>query len=244
MDAYTRTARLASALDEVTPPLVAQGLRVLQGNRLAPTEAGHVLELARYMALPAGATVIDLGCGVGEVARILGHVRPDLRFVQVNVSPVQLAMAPEGERFTRILADFHNVPLGDACADVALFLYAICHGDQPRALREAARLVKPGGSLFIYDLAREGGDNTASEAELLARFHPVGAMVETASAAGWALDGIAQPVGQDDVLKGLFPDPARYAALFADLRPTIWRFTRRGRAHSVGAEPAVLTAAV
>ncbi|UFN49390.1 class I SAM-dependent methyltransferase [Roseomonas sp. OT10] len=214
-------------LDAVTPYVAGLGIRVLQGNRLGATEADHVAALHRFMTLPPGATVADLGCGTGEVARILGALRPDLRFLLVNYSGAQLAMAPSGTRFARLLADFHALPLADGCADVALHLYSLCHGDPPSALAEAARIVRRGGSLFIYDLARERGDNAAVEMRLFARFHPVAAIAGWAEAAGWSLDGVAQPVGDDLVLRGLFPDPGEYDALMSDLRATIWRFTRR-----------------
>ena len=51
--------------------------------------------------------------------------------------------------------DLESLPLEDASADVALLSQALHHvEDPPLALREAARILRPGGRILILDLRR------------------------------------------------------------------------------------------
>ena len=127
-----------AAIHAATPEVVDRGHRVLHGAMLADTEAGHIRVLAALMDLPRGALVADLGCGIGEVARLMAADRPDLRWVQVNLSEPQIRQA-DG---VRVVADFHHLPLADASVDAVLFLFSLCHGDLAAALREAIKAMK------------------------------------------------------------------------------------------------------
>jgi len=60
-----------SILDMATAAILSRGVRVFQGAHLAPTEAGHVSALLRLMAPPTGSLIADIGCGIGEVARLM-----------------------------------------------------------------------------------------------------------------------------------------------------------------------------
>ncbi|RYI03483.1 MAG: hypothetical protein EON48_15815 [Acetobacteraceae bacterium] len=64
-------ANLFVTLEAVSPAAHEAGLRVLQGYRMAPTDAGHVAVLLGMMAPALGDTVLDAGYGFGEVARLM-----------------------------------------------------------------------------------------------------------------------------------------------------------------------------
>lgn len=216
----TRRTEYLAAIGAATPEVGRLGHRVLHGALLADTEAEHIRVLADLMDLPHGALVADLGCGIGEVARLLGAERPDLRWVQVNLSEPQIREADGA----RVVADFHSLPLADASVDAVLFLFSICHGDLTAALREAARVTRPGGVCFIFDLVRTAGGNAASEAALMARFHSPEAMRAAAASAGWRLDIGYPPAIRRNVLRELLAD--HYDAILSGCRPAIWRFMR------------------
>jgi SAM-dependent methyltransferase len=202
-----------------------QGLRILQGYRLAPTDAAHVARLLTYMAPPRDTLWLDLGCGFGEVARLMRELRPDLRFILVNNNRFQLDRVP-GE-FRTLDADMAAVPLDDGCADGCMFLYSLCHAESfHTVLREAARLTAPGGALFVFDYQRLGGTNALMHQRLYAWALYGEQMQDELAAAGWRLALRDYPDGDDSLFRSLFASEAEYELIFRDLVPVIIKAVR------------------
>lgn len=110
-----------------------------------------------------GMRVLEIGCGGGAVARHVARaVRPGGELVGLDIQARMLA------RFRRKLAraqnaDLENVRLvqGDACAlpfrgeafDLVYMVTALPEvPDQPRALAEVKRVLRPGGILAVTEL--------------------------------------------------------------------------------------------
>lgn len=214
----------ADALNEATAEVVRRGIRILQGYRLAPTDAAHVSALLRYMAPDGDATIIDAGCGFGEVARLMAAERPDLDFILVNNNALQLSYAPPC--FHHVLADMHDMPLRDGGVDGVMFLYSLCHTDFHTALAEAARVTKRGGLLFVFDYERLRGDNRHMTTRLCARALPFAEMRRIAMDAGWQPVMHDYPDGDDALFRSLFENATEYALIFNDLVPIIWKMRR------------------
>lgn len=214
-------------LAEVSPALHAQGLRVLQGQRLAPDDAGHVAALLALMDPPHGSNILDAGCGFGEVARLMRAVRPDLWFVLLNFSREQLALVPHGDGLRPVRGDYHALPLADASLDGAMFLYALCHADQPVALAEAARVVRPGGFLFVYEYELVAGDDALFRDVLYSAAPSDAEFRGMADAAGWDVQWKQRMAGDDSIFRGVMADDVRYEAIFRGLRLACWRAVRR-----------------
>lgn len=101
-----------------------------------------------------GCDVVELGCGTGYVSAWC--LRAGARSaVGLDNSPAQLATATVlqaefGVRFPLILADAERVPLLDQSFDVAISEYgAAIWCDPYRWIPEAARLLRPGGTLVF-----------------------------------------------------------------------------------------------
>lgn len=107
-----------------------------------------------------GARIADIGCGDGAMARLL--TRLGARVTGIEPSENQLARAraaePAGdEDYLQGVAE--DLPLPDASLDVALFFNSLHHvpvEHQAKALKEAARALKPGGQLCIIEPIAEG----------------------------------------------------------------------------------------
>ena len=100
-------------------------------------------------APPEGAVLVDLGCGAGLLAP---HVR-GYRHVGVDITASALAQAA-AHGVTAVRGDVTAVPLPDSCADVVTAGEILEHvTDLPAAVREACRLLRPGGLLVIDTLA-------------------------------------------------------------------------------------------
>jgi SAM-dependent methyltransferase len=88
---------------------------------------------------------LDLCCGHGNVSEAL--VSRGCEVVGVDFSPAMLAFAREKmPRATFTEADAQDLPFEDAEFDIVVSNLGVCHvPDQPRALAEVRRVLRPGG---------------------------------------------------------------------------------------------------
>jgi SAM-dependent methyltransferase len=109
---------------------------------------------------PAGKDVVDIGCGGGALVRQLAGL--GARAVGVEISEQQLAAAVEqdgraGARY--LVGRAQQLPLADGAVDVAVFMRTL-HHVPPRhmrqALREAARVLRPRGVVYVAEPLAEG----------------------------------------------------------------------------------------
>ncbi|QJD96962.1 class I SAM-dependent methyltransferase [Mucilaginibacter robiniae] len=89
--------------------------------------------------------VIDIGCGPGNIfATLQGKPK---HLIGVDVAPKSLELAGN-LGYTPVLADANNLPFKSEIADIVVLNAALHHSENmDSVLKEAARLVKPGGVL-------------------------------------------------------------------------------------------------
>lgn len=172
-------------IDRYTPDVLAAGHRILQTHRYADTDEAHVAVLLEHLDPPQGAIVVDNGCGVGEVSRLMKLARPDLRFLLVNLSHVQMAACPDTDGFLHYIGDSHSLDLPAECVDAVMFSSALSQMDEAVALREAHRLLMPGGVLLVNEPVRMAGDGAELERLLACRTLPWRKLLDAIEAAGF-----------------------------------------------------------
>lgn len=112
------------------------------------------------MKIDAAGTVLDLGCGTGVAARAIAR-RPGFKgkVTGIDLSPylteqAQRLAAAEGlgGRVEFRAGDTRSLDLGDGAFDAVVAHTLLSHVDRPLAvLQEAARVVRPGGMIAIFD---------------------------------------------------------------------------------------------
>ena len=101
--------------------------------------------------------IADLGAGEGLLSQLLARradkvwcIDNSPRMVEVGT---ELADKNGLANLTYKLGDIENVPLGDKSVDLAILSQALHHAQHPEAaVKEAHRILKPGGQILILDL--------------------------------------------------------------------------------------------
>ncbi|HUA75579.1 MAG TPA: class I SAM-dependent methyltransferase [Solirubrobacteraceae bacterium] len=114
--------------------------------------------LARVGPLPPDPTVLDVGCSTGYLLEDLRASLPDARLIGVDLVPSGLRVAHENVPDAELLlADACELPLADESVDAALSANLLEHvPDDERALREMARVLRPGARAVIVIPAGPG----------------------------------------------------------------------------------------
>lgn len=114
-------------------------------------------------AVKPGDTVLDAACGTGDLTQAFARTHA-AKVTGLDFTPAMLDFARQKQRalpaeiaskVTYIEGDAMALPLADASVDVVSIAFGIRNvTDGPRALREFARVLRPGGRLVILEFER------------------------------------------------------------------------------------------
>lgn len=151
--------------------------------------------------------IIELGCGNARMARTLLQRYPGCRVTGLEVDERQhaknLASPQEGLRFMAAGAEL--IPLADGSFDLALMLKSMHHVPMPlmaQALGEIARVLRPGGHLYVSEPIYDGAFN-----EVIKLFNDEGVVRAAAQA---AVDATLTTGKWEQVAERRFEQPVRF----------------------------------
>ncbi|MQA77525.1 MAG: methyltransferase domain-containing protein [Streptosporangiales bacterium] len=108
-------------------------------------------------AAPDGGAVLDVGTGPGVLLTEIARRRADVRLTGIDLSADMVATAQRnvaelGERVSAQVADVAGLPFPDDAFDLVVTSLSLHHWDDVEsAVAELARVLRPGGRLYVYD---------------------------------------------------------------------------------------------
>jgi SAM-dependent methyltransferase len=176
------------------------------------------------MAPEEGHRILDVGCGVGGVVAYMAARLPTCTFTGVTIrtgdvargNGVLEALGVSGRAAIQY-GDSQQLPFPDASFDRLLCLESAFHyADKPAFLREAYRVLRPGGRLVLADVLFRNDGVVRATAQKMAN---VGSQQHFRSAEQWNAYIAASPFGRaarfrdftDQAYRPLPPQPPRSA---------------------------------
>ena len=135
-----------------------------------------------------GEIVLDLGSGAGaDVLISARRVAPSGRAIGLDMTDEMLELAQANaaqagvDNVEFVKGYLEDMPLGDESVDVVISNCVVnLSADKPKTIREAARVLRPGGRLAISDVIADPGMDDATRADMAAWTGCIaGALTET-----------------------------------------------------------------
>jgi len=130
--------------------LIAPGVSSFHGPFLA----------AQLDAVPEGGSLLEVGCGGGQLLIELAERRPDLKLVGLDLSEGQIIRARQrtarfGGRVRCVVGSAQDLPFDDTHFDGVISVASLKHWPDPAlGLSECARVLRPGCRLFVVEADR------------------------------------------------------------------------------------------
>jgi SAM-dependent methyltransferase len=104
-----------------------------------------------------GKRVLDAGCGHGRYLTAFADLGADVVGLDAGRGPELAGVALDDRRITLVQGSVLRLPFRDASFDLVFSDGVVHHTPDPRAaFLELARVVKPGGALYVWVYPREG----------------------------------------------------------------------------------------
>lgn len=208
-----------------------------------PQQHGHTRQAELFGAMVkemGGSRSLEFGCGTGYNIRLLSRWFPDRQWHGVDLSSDHILAATrlnEGRPNSSFgVGNYLDLGLPPESFDAILAVETLCQSEsQERALREAYRILRPGGQMMVIDCFRAGplgelAPDLARAAVLVEKtaavdaFSEIGVWLEMANSIGFSTkEAIDRSAETTHDLTRLY----RMARRFFRLHPVARHLTRR-----------------
>jgi ubiquinone/menaquinone biosynthesis C-methylase UbiE len=143
-------------ITDADPAILDGIIDVLELRAADPQQRAMLETYLTDAAIPPEAHVLEVGCGTGAVTRVLATWPGVVEAIGVDPSPVLVAKARElGAKLGSLafeVADGRSLPLASNTFNLVVCHTTLCHIPGPEVvLNEAARVLRPGGCLAVFE---------------------------------------------------------------------------------------------
>jgi ubiquinone/menaquinone biosynthesis C-methylase UbiE len=129
--------------------------------------------------LPAGASILELACGPGNITAYLLHKRPDLRILGTDLAPEMLRLAAANNHTATFMElDLRNISVLNSKYDAVICGFGLPYLDweqAPQLIKDSIGLLKTDGLLYFSfmegDYSQSGLQRSSSGNELYIYIH-------------------------------------------------------------------------
>ena len=166
--------------------------------RVEPARSELTRVLDSLLSIGEAASIVEVGCGVGELATWFARQAPRGRIVGVDSSIAMLRRATaraeqvEARNTSFVFGSVNHIPLDDGSADLVVCKHLLCVlYDVDRAMEEMIRIAKPGGLVAAIEPASPHLFHDPDDAE----FTSLSQRLNQAFFQGWRRRGVDQRIG-------------------------------------------------
>src|SRR5215831_11838735 len=128
------------------------GTEPSEQERLAGLNRMTNAAFIRFLDVPPGACVLEVGSGLGLLAVEVANAAADVQVVGVEISAAQIAAAPVHTRVKFVQGDAHTLDFPDSSFDIVYGRYLLEHVVDPKGVvREMHRVAKPGARIAVCE---------------------------------------------------------------------------------------------
>ncbi len=132
--------------------------KVAHLDRLAKHQRDRRLEALRLLQVDAGDSVLDVGCGVGDMLiDLVAEIAPGARAIGLDASAAMITTAKQRAADARVdvefrVGDAESLDFADASMDAVHCTRVLMHLARPdQAIREMARVLRPGRRMVLTE---------------------------------------------------------------------------------------------
>jgi SAM-dependent methyltransferase len=136
----------------MAPDTYIHGTEPSEQERLAALNRMTNAAFIRFLDVPAGARVLEVGSGLGILAEAVAAAADGVQVDGVELSPEQIAAAARAPRVTYRQGDAHALDFPDGSFDLVYARYLLEHVSNPeQVVGEMRRVVRPGGRVAVCE---------------------------------------------------------------------------------------------
>ena len=140
-------------------------------SQMRAVEKAGLAELRRGLLAQAADAVLEIGGGTGANLGYYGSAVSSLTVTEPNPSMIkrlQRRMEADHRSAMALRAPAEDLPFEDGTFDMVVSTLVLCGvDDQPRAVREIRRVLRPGGRLLFLEHVRAGDPKVAKKQDRL-----------------------------------------------------------------------------